>query len=73
MIDWILGGCITVLALLGLILAANAYDTGMYTFGLGLFAFGIFFDFWLVKKTFDADERLTLESKAVTDTKAAAN
>ncbi|HLJ19527.1 MAG TPA: hypothetical protein VKU84_04980 [Stellaceae bacterium] len=56
MIDWILGLFMAVLAVLGLVLAAGAYDTGMYTFGLSLFAFGIFFDFWLVKKAFDAKE-----------------
>ncbi len=59
MIDWILGLFMAVLAILGLVLAAGAYDTGMYTFGLGLFAFGTFFDFWLVKKFFDAKERLS--------------
>ena len=57
MIDWILGLVMAVLAVLGLVLASGAYDTGMYTFGLGLFAFGIFFDFWLVKKSFDAKEQ----------------
>jgi hypothetical protein len=59
MIDWILGLVMAVLAVLGLVLASGAYDTGMYTFGLGLFAFGTFFDFWLVKKYFDAKERLS--------------
>jgi hypothetical protein len=43
----------------------------MYTFGLALFAFGIFFDFWLVKKTFDAEERQALETKPAAETKAA--
>ncbi len=60
MIDWILGLFMAVLAVLGLVLASGAYDTGMYTFGLGLFAFGTFFDFWLVKKSFDAKERLAV-------------
>ena len=57
MIDWIIGLVMAVFAVLGLVLASGAYDVGMYTFGLGLFAFGIFFDFWLVKKVFDAKER----------------
>lgn len=65
MIDWILGGFMTVLAVLGLVLASGAYDTGMYTFGLGLFAFGIFFNFWLVKKAFDAKERSPASGQAV--------
>jgi Zn-dependent membrane protease YugP len=72
MTDWILGLVMAVLAVLGLVLAANAYDTGMYTFGLGLFAFGIFFDFWLVKKSFDAKERAAPAAVAP-DIKAAAN
>jgi len=57
MIDWIIGIVITVLALLGLFLAAGAYDLGMTTFGYALFAFGLFFDFWLIKKSFDSQER----------------
>jgi FtsH-binding integral membrane protein len=57
MIDWIIGIVVTVLALLGLFLAAGAYDLGMTTFGYALFAFGLFFDFWLIKKSFDAEER----------------
>ncbi|GEM_PF-567962 len=64
MMDWILGLVMAVLAILGLVLAANAYDTGMYTFGLGLFAFGIFFDFWLIKKAFDASERAAAAKSA---------
>jgi hypothetical protein len=74
MIDWILGLVMAVLAILGLVLASGAYDTGMYTFGLGLFAFGIFFDFWLVKKSFDAKEQQAPEAQAAApETKAAAN
>ena len=57
MSDWIIGGCVTFLSVVGLFLAAGAYDTGMYTFGLLLFAFGVFFDFFLVKMHFDAEER----------------
>jgi hypothetical protein len=56
MMDWILGGFVTILGVVGLALAAGAYDTGMYTFGLSLFAFGIWFDFWLIKKSFDTAE-----------------
>lgn len=73
MIDWILGGCMTAFAIVGLFLASAAYDTGMYTFGIGLFAFGAFFDFWLVKRTFDAKERQVAEAKAVEEMKVAAN
>jgi hypothetical protein len=73
MTDWIIGLCMAFLAVLGLVLASGAFDTGMYTFGLALFAFGVFFDFWLVKKTFDAQERQAPEAKAGAETKAAAN
>jgi Zn-dependent membrane protease YugP len=73
MIDWILGLVMAVFAILGLVLASGAYDTGMYTFGLLLFAFGIFFDFWLVKKSFDAKERAASAAVEVPEIKAAAD
>jgi FtsH-binding integral membrane protein len=57
MMDWIIGIVVTVLALVGLFLAGGAYDVGMSTFGYALFAFGMFFDFWLIKKSFDNEER----------------
>jgi len=57
MIEWILGLFAAFLAILGLVLASGAWDTGMYTFGIALFAFGVLFDFWLVKKHFDALDR----------------
>ncbi|HTZ79554.1 MAG TPA: hypothetical protein VMC10_16690 [Stellaceae bacterium] len=56
MTDWIIGFVMVFLAILGLVLASGAYDVGMTTFGFGLFAFGVLFDFWLVKKSFDARE-----------------
>jgi hypothetical protein len=75
--DWILAAFVTFLSILGLVLASGAYDTGMYTFGLGLFVFGIFFDFWLMKKNFDAKERAAAvhrapASQSGTDKRAAA-
>lgn len=75
MMDWILAAFVTFLSILGLVLASGAYDTGMYTFGLGLFVFGIFFDFWLMKKNFDAKERAAAPapaSQSGTDKRAAA-
>jgi hypothetical protein len=72
MIDWILGLVMAVFAVLGLVLASGAYDTGMYTFGLLLFAFGTFFDFWLVKKHFDAKEQVASAVVAIPETRAAA-
>ena len=71
MMDWILGAFVTFLSLLGLVLAAGAYDTGMYTFGLALFVFGVWFDFWLIKKNFDAEERAAAP-KSEADKRAAA-
>ncbi len=76
MMDWILGAFVTFLSLFGLVLAAGAYDTGMYTFGLALFVFGIWFDFWLIKKNFDAEERAAAQraqaSGSANDKRAAA-
>jgi hypothetical protein len=69
MTEWILGAFVTILGIIGLILAAGAYDTGMYTFGLALFAFGIWFDFWLIKKSFDAAEHAAaLSQRSATST-----
>jgi hypothetical protein len=57
MTAWVLGVVATLLGLLGAVLAANAIDIGMYTFGFGLIGFGLFFDLWLVKTYFDEEER----------------
>lgn len=53
MSDVIIGALVGLLGLLGLFLAAGALDGGMYTFGLGLAAFAVFFVFFLVKRQFD--------------------
>jgi uncharacterized membrane protein YbhN (UPF0104 family) len=53
----IVGIFVSLLGLLGLTWSAHALDDGIYVFGLGLFAFGVLFDFWLVKKHFDRLER----------------
>ncbi len=57
MTAWILGILCALFALLGAVLAANALDTGMYVFGLGLVVFGLWFDFWLMKTHFDEADR----------------
>jgi len=57
MMEWILGLVLAFLGIVGLFLASGAYDIGMYFFGLALFVFAVLFDFWLVKKHFDAEER----------------
>lgn len=44
-------------AVIGLFLWARSVDLGMAVFGFGLLAFGVAFDFWLLKRHFDAAER----------------
>ena len=56
MTHWIFGGLAALFALLGGILASRAIDAGMFTFGLGLIGFGVFFIFWLMKDNFDQAE-----------------
>jgi hypothetical protein len=58
----LLGIFAVLLALLGAVLAANAIDTGMFTFGLGLVAFGAFFVYWLTKDYFDQREKASPET-----------
>ena len=53
----IIGTLLSILGLIGLILAGGAIDTGMFHFGLSLFGFAFFFDLWLVKTYFDGLER----------------
>jgi hypothetical protein len=57
MTSWILGIVSVLFSLLGAVLASRAIDVGMTTFGFGLFVFGIFFVYWLVKDHFDEQER----------------
>ena len=58
MMAWLLGILAGFFALLGAVLAAGAIDTGMFTFGIGLVAFGVLFIFWLIKDHFDAIEKI---------------
>jgi hypothetical protein len=43
-------------ALIGLFLAAGAHDTGIFIFGLGLFAGGVLFAWWMIKTAYDEAE-----------------
>jgi hypothetical protein len=43
--------------LLAAVLAANALDVGMLTFGFGLIVFALVYIFWLIKDHFDQRER----------------
>jgi hypothetical protein len=53
---WIVSGVVAVIGILGLFLAAGAADTGIYAFGLLLFAFAVLFVFSRIKNAFDAAE-----------------
>jgi hypothetical protein len=57
MSNWIVGIVSGLFGLLGLFLAANAVDDGIYVFGFALFGFGLLMDFWLVKLACDTAER----------------
>ena len=43
----------SLIALVGLFVAANSVDGAVYAFGLLLCVFGVLFDFWLIKRYFD--------------------
>ena len=47
---WILGGLMALLAMFGLGLASRAQDDVFYGTGLGLFAFGVLFIFFLIHR-----------------------
>ena len=53
---WIVGGVVSLIGLIGLFLAANAKDDGMYLFGLILAAFAVLYVFGTIKKAFDSIE-----------------
>lgn len=48
--NWIVGGLMSLLGLLGLYLAANAADGAIYLFGMVLFLGAIAFDFALIRR-----------------------
>ena len=52
----IIGALLAILGLCGLVLASGAIDNGMFHFGLCLFGFAVFFDWWLIKAYFDEIE-----------------
>ena len=53
---WIGSGIVALLGIVGLFLSANARDTGIYLFGLALFAFAIIYVFRQIKDAFDRAE-----------------
>jgi hypothetical protein len=54
--DWIVGIMVALFGLVGLLLAANAYDDEMYLFGVCLAGFAFIFDVGLVKGYYDSKE-----------------
>ncbi len=54
---WLFGALAVLFGLIGAVLAAGALDFGMLTFGLLLVAFAVVFVFWLIKDSFDEQER----------------
>jgi hypothetical protein len=57
MSNWIVCIVSGLFGLLGLFLAANAVDDGIYVFGFALFGFGILMNFWIINLAYDATER----------------
>ena len=53
---WIGSGIVALLGVVGLFLSASARDTGIYLFGLALFAFAIIYIFRQIKDAFDRAE-----------------
>lgn len=47
---WVMGVAMTVLALLGLVIAGNATDSVMYYSGLGFCLFGVLFNYGMVAR-----------------------
>ena len=45
---WIFGGCMVLVALIGLTMASRAVDDVIYFVGLLLFLFGVLMNFWLI-------------------------
>ena len=67
---WIVGGVVSLLGLIGLFLAANAKDDGIYLFGLILAGFAVLYVFAAIRKAFDGAD-LKSASSAHSTTKTA--
>lgn len=55
----IVGVLVGIAAIGGLMLASRGVDLGMQVFGVLLFVFGVFLDFWFIKRYFDEEDRLS--------------
>src|SRR5215831_14564821 len=59
-VRWIGGGLVSLIGIVGLFLAANALDRGIYIFGLALAVFAVTYAFALIRHAFDErDARIT--------------
>ncbi len=54
--SWLVGTAVTVLGLIGLMMAGKSEDLGVYLFVMLLFAFAVAFDFFLIKLGYDRAE-----------------
>lgn len=54
--DIVVGTMMGLFGMLGLVMAANAQDTEIYIFGMGLALFGAAFIFGLVRRHYDEQE-----------------
>lgn len=50
-VNWIVGGGVALLGVLGLFLASGAKDLGIGLFGYVLFGFAVLFDFALIRRS----------------------
>ncbi|HTO82654.1 MAG TPA: hypothetical protein VMQ73_10485 [Methylomirabilota bacterium] len=64
--NWIAGGIVGAIGVVGLFLAANALDRGIYVFGLALAGFAIVFVFTLIRHAFDERDARLLSRPAKT-------
>ena len=57
MSHWVMGILAGIFALIGLLMAGAARDTGIFIFGLLLLGGGVLFVFLMIKTAFDEKER----------------
>ena len=63
--QWIGGGVVSLIGIVGLFLSANALDRGIYVFGLALALFAVTYVLALIHHAFDErDARITAATSA---------
>lgn len=55
-LNWVVGGIVAAVGIIGLFLAANAADGGFYLFGLALAGFSVVYIRALIKQGYDRPE-----------------